>query len=77
MALEIFFRDTCQLHDRPLQANLEILVPVYGNSDPQVAPRPDEDMVTAGDTSQTPALFFKNLAHPLAAYDLHIRRQSP
>jgi hypothetical protein len=55
LTLKFFLRYTCQFHDRPLQASFEILIPVNGNSDSQVASLTDIDVVATGYTSQTPS----------------------
>ena len=77
LTLKFFLRYTRQFHYRPLQASFEILIPVNGDSDSQVAPLTDIDVVATGYTSQTPSFSIKNLAHAFAAYGLHVRWQSP
>jgi len=77
LTLKFFLRYACQFHDRPLQANFEILIPVNGNSDSEGASLTDIDVMATGYASQTPSFSIKNLAHAFAAYNLHVRRQSP
>jgi len=61
LTLKFFLRYTCQFHDRPLQASFEILIPVNGNSDSQVASLTDIDVVATGYTSQTPSFSIKHM----------------